>query len=51
MSTTGPKKPPLVAPKRTPKARPKPAPARKAKGARRRARPRSNNVMVRLDGG
>ena len=51
MSTTGPKKPPLVAPKRTPKARPKPAPARKAKGARRRARPRSNNVMVRLVGG
>lgn len=51
MSTTGPKKPPLVAPKRTPKARPKPAPARKAKGAPRRARPRSNNVMVRLVGG
>jgi 1A family penicillin-binding protein len=51
MSTTGPKKPPLVAPKRTPKARLKPAPARKAKGAPRRARPRSNNVMVRLVGG
>ncbi|MBQ0749753.1 MAG: PBP1A family penicillin-binding protein [Roseovarius sp.] len=53
MSTTGPKKPPLVAPKRNPKAPPKAPskPARKAKSAPRRARARSNNVVVRLVGG
>lgn len=53
MSTTGPKKPPLVAPKRNPKAPPKAPskPARKAKSAQRRARARSNNVVVRLVGG
>ncbi|MFU8777046.1 MAG: transglycosylase domain-containing protein, partial [Roseovarius sp.] len=50
MSTTGPKKPPLVAPKRNPKAPAKPA--RKAKRAPRRARAaRSGNVVVRLVGG
>jgi 1A family penicillin-binding protein len=53
MSTTGPKKPPLVAPKRNPKvpAKAPSKPARKAKSAPRRARARSNNVVVRLVGG
>ncbi|MBW4973447.1 transglycosylase domain-containing protein [Roseovarius mucosus] len=51
MSTTGPKKPPLVAPKRSAKAPSKPKPARKAKSTPRRARARSNNVVVRLVGG
>jgi 1A family penicillin-binding protein len=51
MSTTGPKKPPLVAPKRNAKAPSKPKPARKAKSTPRRARARSNNVVVRLVGG
>lgn len=49
MSTTGPKKPPLVAPKRSPKAPAKPA--RKAKSPPRRAPARSKNVVVRLVGG
>ncbi|ARE82839.1 penicillin-binding protein 2D [Roseovarius mucosus] len=51
MSTTGPKKPPLAAPKRSAKAPSKPKPARKAKSTPRRARARSNNVVVRLVGG
>ncbi|AWZ19009.1 penicillin-binding protein, 1A family [Roseovarius sp. TM1035] len=51
MSTTGPKKPPLVAPKRSAKVPSKPKPARKAKSTPRRARARSNNVVVRLVGG
>lgn len=51
MSTTGPRKPPLVAPKRTRKAPAKPA--RKAKSAPRRARsqPRARNPIVRFFGG
>lgn len=49
MSTSGPKKPPLVAPKRTRKAPTKPA--RKTKSAPRRPRARSRNPIVRLVGG
>ncbi|WP_417726985.1 transglycosylase domain-containing protein [Roseovarius sp.] len=49
MSTTGPRKPPLVAPKRTRKAPTKPA--RKTKSAPRRGRARSSNPIVRFFGG
>ncbi|MGX0974979.1 penicillin-binding protein 1A [Roseovarius sp. MBR-51] len=51
MSTSGPRKPPLVAPKRTRKEPPKAARKTKTKRASRRPRARSRNPIVRVLGG